>query len=142
MLTSILIIVFSLILLVYWFRYSCILLLRNYSENGVLAPHDDRFHFAAVQEQLKTETDLDPLKRSLDRDYQVISYLLQHSADLALQSIEDRLLVLDYAIMRMYYRITRTAVPDQSRRALSEMASILSVLVQKIGVQPGLQNQA
>jgi hypothetical protein len=145
MLASFLIIGFSLILLVYWFRYSCILLLRNISEQTPVSTpgiSDGRFSFAAVQRQLNSGADLPDLQRSLDRDYQVIRYLLEHGAGLELQSIEDRLLVLDYRVMRLYYRMTKTAVPDQARNALSEMAAVLGVLVQKIGAQAGLQHEA
>lgn len=141
MLASILIIGFSLILFVYWFRYSCMLLLRNFSEQ----PHaitDDRFSFAQVQELLKSNPELDPLWRSLDRDYRMISYLLNHAPDLGLQSIEDRLLVVDYKVMQFYYRFTHTVAPLQARRALAEMATVLSVLAQKIGEQAGLRNEA
>jgi hypothetical protein len=140
MLASILIIGFSLILFVYWFRYSCILLLRNFSEGP--APDDNRFSFAQVRERLQSAPELDPLRRSLDRDYQMISYLLQHAPDLGLQSIEDRLLILDYRVMRCYYLVTRVMAPPAARRALAEMAQVLSVLAQKIGEQAGLRGEA
>jgi hypothetical protein len=144
MLASILIIGFSLILLVYWFRYSCILLLRNFSEQPVLAKgiEDNRFSFAEVQGRLKSDSELDPLWQSLDRDYRMISYLLQHAPGLGLQSFEDRLLVMDYKVMQSWYRFTRTVAPLQARAALVEMASVLSVLAQKIGEQAGLRNEA
>jgi len=144
MLASILIIGFSLILFVYWFRYSCILLLRNFSEETVSTrPNaETRFSFAQVREQLKSDPELDPLHQSLDRDYRMISYLLQHAPDLGLQSLEDRLLVLDYRVMRLYYRVTRTIAPLHARRALAEMATVLGILAQKIGEQAGLRNQA
>jgi hypothetical protein len=144
MLTSFLIIVFSLILFVYWFRYSCILLLRNFSEEPVVADRlaDSRFSFLQVREQLQSSPDLDPLRRSLDRDYRMISYLLQHAPDLGLQSIEDRLLVLDYRVMRCYYLVTRVMAPLHARRALAEMAQVLGILAQKIGEQAGLRGEA
>ena|SRR5579863_1288192 len=144
MLASILIIGFSLILFVYWFRYSCILLLRNFSEETVSTRPDaeTRFSFAQVREQLKSDLELDPLHQSLDRDYRMISYLLQHAPDLGLQSLEDRLLVLDYRVMRLYYRVTRTIAPLHARGALAEMATVLGILAQKIGEQAGLRNQA
>jgi hypothetical protein len=144
MLASILIIGFSLILLVYWFRYSCILLLRNFSEQPVLAKgiEDNRFSFAEVQGRLKSDSELDPLWQSLDRDYRMISYLLQHAPGLGLQSFEDRLLVMDYKVMQRWYQFTRTVAPLQARAALVEMASVLSVLAQKIGEQAGLRNEA
>lgn len=144
MLASVLIIGFSLILFVYWFRYSCMLLLRNFSEQPVLSSSraDGRFSFAQVQEDLKTDPELDSLQRSLDNDYRMISYLLEHAPDLGLQSFEDRLLVLDYRVMQFYYRVTRTIAPLHARRALSEMAMVLGVLAQKIGEQAGLRAES
>src|SRR5438270_5565628 len=102
MLASLLIIGFSVILLVYWFRYSCMLLLRNFSEEAVLsaAAPDSRFSFVRVQELLKGSSELDPLSLSLDRDYQVISYLISHAPGLGEQSIEEHLLNLDYKLMK------------------------------------------
>jgi len=141
MLASILIICFSLVLFVYWFRYSCILLLRNRAEQAAPAG-DIRFNFASVQELLKTAEPLDPLHQSLQRDYQVLTYLLRHAAGLELESFEDRLLVLDYRVMQAWYRLTRTAAPQQARRALAEMADVVGVLVNRIAQQAGIRNQA
>jgi len=129
--------------LVYWFRYSCMLLLRDFSEQPVLtdAIPDNRFSFAQVQERLKSDLELDPLSRSLDRDYQVLSYLLNHAPGLGSQSVEERLLVLDYRVMQRYYRVTRTLAPLHARRALVEMASVLGVLAHRIGEQAGVRNE-
>ena len=144
MLASILIIGFSAVLLLYWFRYSCVLLLRDYSERqGAAYPlQDERFSFGQVHEQLKSDAELDPLHRSLDRDYQMISYLLRHAPDLGLQSIEDRMLVMDYRVMRWYYRVTRSIAPLHARRAVAEMAAVLGMLAQRIGQQAGLHHEA
>src|SRR5256885_926926 len=118
MLASILIIAFSLALLVYWFRYSCILLMRNYSElaGSSRAVVDTRFRVADVQERLRSAEALDPLHTSLQRDYQVLIYLLEHAAGLELEAFEDRLLVIDYKVMQWWYRLTKTAAPDQARQ--------------------------
>jgi hypothetical protein len=143
MITSVSIIVISAVLLVYWLRYSCVLLLRNAQERNEEAKvADDRFNVAAVMERLKTETDLAPLERALERDYHVVTYLIEHAADLELASIENKLLVLDYRLMRVWSRVTRTAAPQQSRKALSEMASVLKVLVGQMGEQNHLQMEA
>jgi hypothetical protein len=144
MFASILIIGFSSVLLVYWFRYSCILLLRNCAEHAASlhAVPDNRFSFAEVQTRLKTAQELDPLHRALHRDYEVLAYLLQHAAGLSLESFEDRLLVLDYKVMQWWYRLTKVAAPPQARKALAEMASILDVLVQKMNQQAGVHTEA
>ncbi|MBZ5621057.1 MAG: hypothetical protein LAQ69_20365 [Acidobacteriia bacterium] len=137
------IIAFSLVLLVYWFRYSCILLLRNHSElvDSPRAIVDNRFRVVEVQERLRTAEPLDPLHASLQRDYQVLIYLFEHAAGLELAAFEDRLLVIDYKVMQWWYRLTKTAAPDQARRALTEMASVLAILVGKIDQRAGLYNE-
>jgi hypothetical protein len=144
MIASFLIIGFSLFLLLYWFRYSCILLLRAHAEQmaSASAVSDIKFCFAEVQARLKTAPVLDPLHLSLQRDYEILIYLLQHAAGLSLESFEDRLLVLDYQVMQWWYHLTRIAAPQQARRALYEMASVLSVLARKMGEQAGVQTEA
>jgi hypothetical protein len=129
---------------VYWFRYSCILLLRPQVERtaSASAVPDTRFCFAEVQARLRTTEVLDPLHLSLQRDYKILIYLLQHGAGLSLESFEDRLLVLDYKVMQWWYRLTKVAAPQQARRALYEMASILNVLAQKMSEQAGVQAEA
>ena len=143
MLASLLIIAFSLALLVYWFRYSCILLLRNSAQaaDASRLQADNRFRVAEVRERLGTAEALDPLHASLQRDYQVLTYLLEHAAGLELEAFEDRLLVLDYRVMQCWYRVTRTAAPEQARRALAEMASVLGILVGKIDQRAGLYTE-
>src|ERR1039457_7577087 len=143
MLASLLIIGFSLALLVYWFRYSCILLLRTHQQP--LEPSrslvDSRFRVSEVQQRLQTAEPLDPLHTFLQRDYQVLTYLLEHAAGLELQAFEDRLLVIDYKVMRWWYCLTKTAAPDQSRQALQEMAVVLGILGGKIDRRAGLHTE-
>jgi hypothetical protein len=143
MLASLLVIGFSLVLFVYWFRYCCTLVLRNSREQLATLPvADTRFGVAGVIERLRTEEKLDPIHQALHRDFQVFTYLVQHAAGLELSSIEDRLLLLDYKLMQVWYRMTLTAAPLQARQALAQMASILNVLVRKMGQQAGLQAEA
>jgi hypothetical protein len=144
MIASFLIIGFSFLLLAYWFRYSCILLLRAHAKRAasVSAVPDTRFCFAEVQARLRTAEVLDPLHLSLQRDYEILIYLLQHASGLSLESFEDRLLVLDYKVMQWCYRLTRIAAPQQARRALNEMASVLIVLAQNMGEQAHIPTEA
>jgi hypothetical protein len=140
MLASVLIIAFSVVLFIYWFRYSCMLLLRNAMEEvaaATLEP-DTRFSISDVQSKLKASHALDPLASALHRDYLVLTYLVQHAPTLELGSFEDRLLMLDYQVMQVYYRATRALFPEQARRALTEMASVLDVMVHKMGQQAGI----
>jgi hypothetical protein len=140
MIASVLIITFSLVLFVYWFRYSCLLLLRRGADLPVAAA--DRYNYVSVQQGLKTAMELDPLYRALDRDYRVLTYLLEHAAGLELERLEYRLLVLDYKLMQGWYRLTKSAAPRQARRALGEMADVVNVMVGRIGEQAGVRNEA
>jgi len=140
MIASILIIGFSLVLLAYWFRYSCLLLLRSSQTESYAL--DQRFGFAQVQQQLQAGANLDGLQQMLARDYRLLTYLLEHGAGLNLDSLEDRLLVVDYKVMQWWYRLTKTAAPEQAHRALSEMAAVVGVLVRHMSEQAGVQAQA
>ena len=73
MLASILIILFSSALLVYWFRYTCILLVRNGTEEvrNFNPAAQSSFSFGEIQNRLRSEAQLDPLATALQRDYQV-----------------------------------------------------------------------
>src|SRR5258706_1048607 len=135
MIAGILILAFSVILLVYWFRYSCVLLLRSAAERADLPIADERFSIGFVLERVRTEMQLDPLERALDRDYHMLTYLLKHAADLELASMENRMLILDYRFMRLWYRVTRTIAPNQARKALIEMASVLGAVAGQAGQQ-------
>ena len=139
MFASLLIIAFSLVLLAYWFRYSCVLLLRNRAEQTA---SDPRFSFGDVQRRLSGAGDLDPLQRSLRRDYEVFIYLVEHASGLGLESLEDRLLVVDYKLMQWQYALTKSLFPTQARRSLSEMASVLNVLVGRMNEHADLSSQA
>jgi hypothetical protein len=132
MVTSVFIVGISAVLLVYWLRYSCVMLLHDAQERSA-AVADERFSASSVLERLKTEADLAPLERALERDYRVVTYIIEHATDLELASIENKLLVLDYQLMRIWSRLTRTLAPQQSRKALSEMASVLRALAGQMG---------
>jgi hypothetical protein len=96
---------------------------------------DARFSFTEVRAKLQTAPELDPLHQSLQRDYMVLKYLVEHAAGLEITAIEDRLLVLDYRVMQCYYRLTKAFFPRQAKQALNEMAGVLGVLVHHIGAQ-------
>lgn len=143
MIASIIIIAFSFVLVLYWFRYSCILMLRNSGlEARTGAAIDSQFSCRQVRELLRSNAQLDGLERALERDYRLVMYLTGHAAGLDLNSLEDRLLVLDYRVMQWYYRVTRSAAPDHARRALAEMADVLGVLAGRLDRRAGVSSEA
>jgi hypothetical protein len=144
MVAGVLIIAVSLALLIYWFRYSCILIMRSQmtAHEPAAAAESSQLSYSKVQESLQAEGTLDPLLESLDRDYRILTYLLEHAAGLELATLEDRLLMLDYRIMQRVYRITRTLAPERARRSLSEMATVLGILSQRLGEQASARSEA
>ncbi len=144
MLVSVLTIICSAVLLAYWFRYTCILLLQNAEQrqpamrtNGAPA-----FGFIGIQERIREGQELDPLHRALGRDYEVLMYLVAHASRLNLGSLEDRVLVLDYKLMQLQFRLTRALFPARARGALTEMAVVLETLARRMGDQSGAYNRA
>jgi predicted AAA+ superfamily ATPase len=143
MVTSVFIIAISAVLLLYWLRYSCVMLLHSAQESSTMpSVADERFSAYSVLERLKTEADLALLERALERDYRVVTYIMEHTTDLELASIENKLLVFDYQLMRLWSRLTRTLAPQQSRKALTEMASVLRALAGQMVGANQLQMEA
>jgi hypothetical protein len=119
MIASVLITAVSLVLLGYWFRYTCILLLRAHSERPAIIEEGES------------------ARRALERDYRMFTYLSRHGAGLGDQSFEERILIWDFKVMQLWYRITRSAAPNQARNALAEMAAVVAFLGQRLGEQAG-----
>jgi hypothetical protein len=138
MVETILILAFSLALFVYWFRYTVLLLLTRESEEGVNG-HTiviGQLSVLETREALREsqgDAGLDPLRAALDRDYRMLRYLLDHAAGMGLRPLERYLLIPDYQIMRAWYRLTRSTSNRQARRALNEMAGVLSYIAYKMG---------
>ena len=126
MLASILIILLSFALLVYWVRYASLLLLNGAKADE--ARSYPLFHFPGVKAQLRDGKDDEKLQQALDRDYAALTYLM----DRVPMGAEARLLVWDYRLMRCWYAISGTAFPVQSRKALEEMTDVVAALASKL----------
>lgn len=137
MLASILIIVFSLLLLIYWFRYTCLLVLKANTEEelAVKIATLNRLAFPNVQDQLNSgqELSLDPLHRALENDYRILRYLQQHGAGMGVASLEQKLLALDYQVMQVWYQVAKKCGVQQARMALREMSSIVAYFAHQMG---------
>ena len=138
MIASILILFFSLVLFIYWFRYTCLLILRTGGEE----PYADRvaranhLHFPEVRQSLNSlplQSSLDPILASLERDYAVLQYLMQHAENLGIGALEQRMLAFDYRLMELWYRLTRRTSAPMARRALAEMSEIVTYFAQEMG---------
>jgi len=138
MLASVLIIAVSLVLLLYWFRYTCLLLLQTnpVTHYAGQVARANRLGFLEVQSALKSgvgDPALDQLHSALENDYRILLYLLQHSTGLDIPALEQRMLAADYRVMRAWYRLARRSSPEGARHALLEMSSVLAYFSQKMG---------
>jgi len=144
MVETILILAFSLALFLYWFRYTVLLLLseEQVEEHGPVISQLSVLETRKALRQAAGDLPLDPLQRALDHDYRMLRYLLDHAADVGLRPLEHYLLILDYRIMKVWYCLTRSASTRQARRALDEMASVLSHIAYKMGERAAGFSQA
>ncbi len=140
MIASICIIAVSLTLFVYWFRYTCLLIVsakttRDYAAEVAAA---NQLSFAKVREQLRLEGDLAQLERligMLDRDYAVVTYLLRHASEVRFSgdSLEQQMLRVNYHVMKTWYRVSRHFSPAQARQALDEMSLVVAHFANTMG---------
>ena len=122
MAASILIIIFSVSLLVYWLRNACLLLLKEIKAD---AHHCyPLFSFPGIRAELRAGNCATKLQPALARDYTVLRYLIR-SAPVGRQA---RLLLWNYQIMRCWYEISSVAFPTQARIALEEMVDVVAAL--------------
>lgn len=132
----------SALLFVYWFRYTCLLILsakttRDYAADVATA---NKLAFPEVQTRLReqTNTDLGGLLASLDHDYAVVTYLLDHAANpnKAASSIETKMLAINYRLNRTWFSISR------SRAALEEMANVVAHFANSMGERAAMSASA
>jgi hypothetical protein len=137
MVSSILIIVSSLVLLVYWFRYTCILILNTKAtkDYSLDVAARNNLSFPQVTASLREGAELDPLRLSLEREYRLLTYLLRHTtgAQIAGLTIEQRMLLIDFKLMRLWYALMRPLAARQARAALEEMSRVLGHLANAMG---------
>jgi len=123
-------------MLVYWFRYACTLVLSTRIEPGCIAHviNVNGLTFLRVQSQLQTgEGTLDALRKSLDRDYRLLLYLLRHARGRGVDSIEERLLLWDHFALQVWFWCVRAFSTKQARKTLEQRSRILTWLAHEVG---------
>ncbi len=132
MIASMLIIVVSLALFLYWFRYTCVLILstRTTKDFGaeIAEAHRLAFREAADLVESSGPDALAALRASLDRDYKVVSALLRQAGNVTVggDSLEEIMLRIDYRLMKAWCALTCRFAGSGSRAALREMANIVA----------------
>jgi hypothetical protein len=138
MLISILIAGSSLAMLLYWFRYSCVLLRNGHTSEPEMR-RAAQTNGLALQSVLVAARDTrDPaglrdLQELLDKDRRILEFLLEQSG--ALANIERMMLRADYLAMRLACRVARLACPSIAPAAIREMAATLACFASALGQQ-------
>jgi hypothetical protein len=131
----------SVLLFAYWFRYTCLLILsaktaRDYTSD---VASSNRLLFPEVQAQLNQSAppNLDKLRSALDRDYQVLRYLMKQmpAAGEGQSALETQMLALNYRLMGTWYHVTRHVSGSTAARALSEMSMVVAHFANLMGEQ-------
>ena len=139
LIVTLVITVSSVLMLGYWFRYSCLLILsaettRDYAADIATA---NQLSFLQVQAELREQqpADLSRLQASLNRDLAVVTYLIQNASGQGEWGIEARMLKLNYQLMSTWCSVSQRFSPEAGRRALDEMSMIVSHFANSLGEQ-------
>lgn len=140
MIISAILVIVSTGLLLWWFRYSCRLILsapsaRDYTKAVAQA---NELQFLEVQQDLVKVSEprqLHSLEEKLARDYTLLNYLLCHGPAFLARTdrLEHRLLMLHYNLMRAWYALTCKLSVSKSQRALQEMTQVIGYFANKMG---------
>ena len=140
MIASAIITAFSLGSVLAWFRYSCGLILsakpaHDYTPQVAAA---NELGFLEVQQNLPQANErrvLDMLRKKLERDYHLLSYLLDHSPALhtGSEGFEQRMMMLDFELMKAYYALASLLSRSTARRALQEMTQVVCYFANTMG---------
>ncbi len=140
MLVTVLIIGISLALFVHWFRYTVILVLRSRSmeEYAQKVAAANQLSFVEVRQQLHAPVEsgrLASLCNALQKDYQVLKYLLGHAATMQAGSYtaEQRLLMVNFRLLSVWFRVVSRFRPSNAKLALLEMSGVLEYFAHVMG---------
>lgn len=142
MITTIVIMTLSLAMFVYWFRYSCILILESdWNEEKareIAAQNELAFDSSdALLTRSVSGFEMDSLRDSLDSDLRVIRRLMAEGPGLRETgaSLESRMLMVDFQLMKAWYAVTRPMSQTKAHHALRSMSKIVGYLAGELGDQ-------
>ena len=135
MIVSILIIALSLALFLYWFRYTCLLILctktpRDYVPQVAAANRLDSLQLLGSLDG-SGEVILETIHRSLERDYSRLVGLLQNGNRST--EVENYIMMADFQMMTIWCGLMRRVSGPHARKALLEMRSIVTHLANAVG---------
>jgi len=140
MLVTAIIIAVSFALFMYWFRSTVILIQRtqsapDYAQRVAAA---NQLSFVDVRQQLHSRMqtqNLDGLCGALQRDYEVLKYLLGHAAaaEAGSYTAEQRLLMINFRLLKVWFAVGVRLRPESAKLALLEMSGTLDYFANVMG---------
>jgi len=143
MITSIVIIILSLALFLYWFRYSCLLILEsrlNEEDAQTRVGNDSQEYIDAHWDhqlaQACSPSELRQVRHALDHDLRLIQNLAQRQdgEQNAAPSLESRLLVINYRLLQLSVALSQLVSVPKALNGLREMSRIVGYLAAESGV--------
>ncbi len=139
-LVSISILVISAFMLVFWLRSASRSILQERFEQNYSAEvaEANQLEFLTVRKALSDgaeSVDYSSSLGALERDYEALTYLLRNAAtvNVGRYTHRERLLVLDFQLLRVWVRIKRTLGLSSWQSGLVEMATILEYFGNVVG---------
>ncbi len=135
LLATAIITVSSALLFVYWFRYTCLLILSTKTAQDYAADFAEANGLSVLKVQSEltaaSSADLEGLHQSLQRDYEVLRHLFRTSS--GDQELEDRMMSVYYRLMNTCYTATRGVSEKWARTALENMTGVVAHFANTLG---------
>ena len=137
----------STVLLVYWFRYTSLLILSTKTSQDfsyeIAHAHELQFHEVRASLTAVSADRFDKLLSGIDHDYRLVSALLRNVETSENSAcLEDVLLRIDFAGLKLAYRLSRPFSEQMARQALAEMTDVVAHFANSVGERSLALNSA
>lgn len=145
---SLIIVGFSLALFLYWFRYTCVLILsaRTAKDFTARVAQTNGLELVRVQAALKQSPEageLTELEAALRHDYYLLTALVRHAARFQISGpqLEQRILIADFQVQAAWFQLARRLPGSQAyaQAAVNEMADIVAHFANAMGERAALR---
>lgn len=128
----------SIVLLVYWFRYTSLLILSTKTSQDFSfdIAHAHELQFPEVRASLSAISSdrFANLVSGIDHDYRLVSALLRNvEANDGGSFLEDAILRIDYLGLKVAFQLSKPFSETIARRALTEMADVVAHFANAVG---------
>ncbi|MDX2267435.1 MAG: hypothetical protein NW208_04970 [Bryobacter sp.] len=133
----------SVVLFAYWFRYSCILILRTRTAEDYALDvcRANGMTFAQIRIAIDSQgsMDLDKAYTSLTQDFALVSQLLEQKASEE-TGFEHKLLGANFQVTKLWFQVSRMVGLGTARTALTEMADTVAYFANSFGEASATSN--